>query len=60
MTGCFHLSDSHYIPVSIIFNFQSILKTDRLETTLFSGKNSKIQADANSVPSMQIPAGEVS
>lgn len=42
------------------FPFQSILKTGRPETTLFSIKNSKIQATANSVPSMQIPAREVS
>lgn len=26
MTGCFHLSDSHYIHVSIIFHFQSFWK----------------------------------
>lgn len=51
MTGCFHLLDSHYIRVSIIFHFQSILKAGRPETTLFSVKNSKIQAAANSAVS---------
>jgi len=48
MTGCFRLSDSHYICVATIF--QSILKAGRPEKTLLSIKNSKIQAAANSVP----------
>lgn len=59
MSGCFHIWDAHYNHVSINFHFQSFLKAGRLET-LFSIKNSKSQAPANSVPCVWIPDREVS